>query len=186
MKSFFANFNFARALILLCLLGSMPLGWYGWEQYETNRKLKSDLAKGGRIEMLILDIQRNAHILNTKMEEQGAEGLTGESKPQTYIRTIARMDQIELGQVDIDLSTQPRSKGIVDKIYRITPDNKQRTFRRTALANFLFKLEQGSQRVRVTEIKMETEGSRKVKPEDVPNDMWTFECKITSRQRVDS
>ncbi len=186
MKSFFTNFNFARALILLCLLGSMPLGWYGWKQYETNRQLKSDLAQGGRIEMLIQDIQRNAHIYDTKQQEQGAEGLAGESNPQTYIRTIAGTDHIDLGQVDITPSTQPRSKGIVDKIYRITPNNKQRTFRRTALANFLFKLEQGSQRVRVTEIKMETEASRKVKPEDVPNDMWTFECRITSRQREGS
>ncbi len=182
MKIFFANFNVARTLILLCLFGSIPLGWYGWEQYKTNRQLKSDLAKGGRIEMIIQETQRNAHIYDTLNEEQD-HYMGGVSDPQTYIRTIAREDQVELGQVDIDPSEQPRTKGIVDKIYRITPDNKQRTFHRTALANFLFRLEQASQRVRVTEIKMETESSRKVKPEDVPNDMWTIEAKITSRQR---
>jgi hypothetical protein len=183
MKSFFSHFNFARALILLCLIGSIPLGWYGWQQYQLNTELKQDLAKGGRIERLIQDVQRNAHTFSTKQEEASAEGMAGESDPVSYIRTVARMDQIDLGQVDINPSDQARQNGIVDKIYRIGPKNKQRTFRRTALANFLFKLEQKSQRVRVTEIKMETEESRKVKPEDIPNDMWTFEAKITSRQR---
>ena len=182
MNGFFANFTIARALILPCLLASMPLGWHGREQYRTNRQLDSDLVKSGRIEILIQEIQRNAHIYDTLKDEQNHD-MGGVSDPQTYIRAIAREDQVELGQVDIDPSTQRRSNGIVDKIYRITPHNKQRTFHRTAIANFLFRLEQGSQRVRVTEIKIETEGIRKVKPEDVPNDMWTFEAKITSRQR---
>lgn len=185
MRGLVANFNFARALILLCLVGSIPLGWYGWKQYKVNSALKSDLAIGGRIERLVQEIQRNAYVYSTKLKEQSAESLAGESNPITYIRTVATQDKIELGQIDVDPSEKPRSKGIVDKIYRITPDNKQRTFGRGALANFLFTLEKESQRVRVTEIKLENEDHR-VKPEDVPNDMWTFSAEITSRQREGS
>jgi hypothetical protein len=53
------------------------------------------------------------------------------------------------------------------------------TFQRTQIANFMFKLEEGSKRVKVTEFEIGT--AKALKPEDIPDDKWTFKCSMTIR-----
>ena len=74
------------------------------------------------------------------------------------------------------------SKGIVDKKINIRPDNRERTFARTTIANFLYTLEAQSRRVKVTMITIEN-SDRRVKNHEIPKDQWTFLADITSRQR---
>jgi hypothetical protein len=93
------------------------------------------------------------------------------------------MDRVEVGNLDLtSLQADPFTKGVVDKKYNIRPDNRERTFVRTTIANFLWTLEQQSRRVKVTNIKIEN-ADKRVKPQEIPNDKWTFEAEITSRQR---
>ena len=186
MKNFFGHFNSARALILLCVLGAIPRGWFAWKQQEENDALRAALRKGGLVEQQVRDIQQNSRYYSDLIAQRDQEGLAGKADPDSYIRTVARKDSINLGQVRIEPSTKPRKKPIVDKIFRITPDDKDTTFGRVQLANFLFTLENDSQRVRVTEVKIESSLGRKVKPEEIPPDAWKFEARITSRQREDS
>jgi len=67
----------------------------------------------------------------------------------------------------------------------VNPLNKDASFGRIKLGNFFYSLESDSRRVKVTEIKIEMD-NRKTKPHEKPNDKWTFDCKVTSRQKKDA
>ena len=54
---------------------------------------------------------------------------------------------------------------------------------RASVANFLYKLEELSRRVRVTSLKL-TPHSR-LKPGELGDDFWTFSAEITARRAVE-
>jgi len=61
---------------------------------------------------------------------------------------------------------------------------RERTFQRLRIANFLYTLEYDSRRVKVTDMKLEI-AEKKPKPHEVPADEWFFDAEVTSRQRAD-
>ena len=74
-----------------------------------------------------------------------------------------------------------------DKVYLISPSLKDDTFRREQIANYLYKLENESRRVRVTDLVVEAlnaDGKKNLKPEEYPSDLWSFTFTVTSRQRT--
>ena len=186
MKSVLRNFNFVRVVILLSLVGSGALAYFAWEQNKELREIRTALAEGGRVEQLVRDIQSKSLLYTTYKKQVDAEGLSGQTNPTRYIRAIAGQDKIEVGQVEIVPQKRiTAAADVEDETYKITPMNNDRGFQRSTIGNFLFTLEDKSRQVRVTEVRIWNHDKR-VAPEAIPENLWDFECTITSRKkRVD-
>lgn len=184
MKSFFKSLNFARVVILLCIIATFPLGYFGWKQYQENEALAEALAPEGRVETLVGSIQSLSKQYSQLTRDRDADGLSGQANPESYIRAVAWRDKIEMGDVQIIPTPRPIGNDIVDRVYRITPSKKDASFQRGKIANFLYTLEADSPRVRVTQLSLETV-DRRPAPEAVPTDDWKFDASVTSRERVE-
>jgi hypothetical protein len=186
MRAFFAGFNFARFIILACLVGAFPLGYSGWKRYEHNQMLSAALQPGGEVERLVRQIQSNSHLYTSLKLEQRDESLFGgeQSDVHGYIRRHAFADNIEIGQVSITPRPVP-FRTFIDHTHLITPDDPKRDFSRTQLANFLYRLESESSRVKVTDIDIRNSSDRRLADEEVPPDRWTFKATITTREKVE-
>lgn len=182
MKSFFRSMNLARAMILLSLLGALVLAWTGWRSHARVQEMRENYASDmSKLSTQLVELARKHTQLT---DSKKGENLQGEEELQSYIYKIAGMDRVEVGNMNLTQSEDPFTKGIVDKKITIRPDNRERTFRRTTLANFLYTLEQQSRRVKVTSVKLEV-ADRRLKPEMLPEDQWLFEAEVVSRQRIE-
>lgn len=177
MKNFLASMTFPRWVILTSLLGSCFLGWVVWNKTRRLAEVEVELA---RVKPLVQKIQENALRLNALQKAADKEGLKGEGDPELYIRRVAQQDNVNIGQVVITPRTTTPEKNIEDRHYGIRPNNRTERFTRLHIGNFLFKLEEDSRRVKVTDLKINP--VERVKPGELANDSWTFEATITSRQ----
>ncbi|MCP3919506.1 MAG: hypothetical protein GY711_28545 [bacterium] len=180
---FFRGLNFARVLILTCLIASCYLGWRAWTEHQQIKELKVALAEGGEVENVVREVQTLSKKYTNLYKQLADENLRGEADPESYIRNIASRDNIELGSVEITPRERPLTRGIVDNTYRITPGDKKATFDKVKIANFLYTLEDASHRVRVTEIRIGVPD--RIDSHEYPPDLWTFDCTITSRKRLE-
>ena len=134
MKAFFTGFNFARFIILACLIGSVPLGWRAWNLFQYNEGLRTALAEGGEVEQLVRRIQQNARLYSKLKLQQRDESLFGgeQKDVHNYIRRHAAADNVEIGQVAIN----PRpnvGRNFTDHTHTITPLDPKRDFGRVQL-----------------------------------------------------
>lgn len=183
MSSFFQNLNFARVTILVALLGSLALAWTGWRQYEALQGLRDDLDK--RMPELAKQLEVAARKHTQLAKNYDKEALKGEQNLQSYAIKCATDDRVEIGDIDPQLTTDKNgTKGIEDQKLAIKPKDPKRGYTRLRIANFLYRLEEQSRRVKVTDVEFLPAGPRIAKHE-VPDDSWTFSCEITSRQRRD-
>jgi len=192
----FKNMNLARGIIFASLLGSLALGVVGYLQARTLSNLRSDLEKSGvrktasgsyddsDVAKLVRDLEtlgrRHTQLAKAKL----AEGFTETEGLNNYIERAIVQDGVELGDHSLDPSTTSVTKGIVDKKIRIKPNSRDKVFQRSKIANFLYKLEADSRRIRVTDLVIELGGKSKVRDHEIPEEgNWTYEVEITSRQR---
>ncbi len=180
MKSFFANLNFPRAVILFCLLGSMVLGWLVFQRSRRLGEVEDELA---RVENLLREIQIDAYRLNDLQQLYAKQKFKGQDSAETYIRDIAADDLTKIGQVDIVPRRQVPTAEFEDQIYTIKPMEKTQDFSRSMIGNFFFKLESDSGRLKVTSIHLEP--SEKLKAGEIGKDRWTFEAAVTSRSKIE-
>jgi hypothetical protein len=175
--------SLARWIILVALLSSIGLGYYGYRLHSQRMELEDALAND--VPKLSLELQNLAKrytVLNKQFER---DGLQGQSDPATYIRTIAAGRDVQIGDITVDppQETQPMT-GVLDTRYTIKPSNRDRGFPRLNIANFLFKLESESRRMRVTKLRMEPE-AKSVQPENVlESDSWRWEAEVTTRTKM--
>jgi hypothetical protein len=180
--SFIGGLNFPRVVIALSLLGSAVLAYFDYSLGVELERLKEETAT--KAPQMATKVQEHALQLTQLSKQIEDEGWKGQGNPGSYVRAIAQDDNVRLGQVDVSPSNPDRFPGgIVDKKYTIKPVNKERGWSRQNIANFLFKLESDSRRVRVTRLKMQLPSKRRVQPHEFPPDEWTYEVEITSRQR---
>ncbi len=187
MMNFFGELNFARVMILTCLVGSCVLGWSIRENYEQIKLQDQALAPNGKAAQLVRQIQSLSKRYTELYDRKSDEKLTAQGKPQTYISDTAAHVDIRVGRVDIKVNERSVTSNIRDKTYTVTPQERDTQFLRSNIANFLWKVEADSRRVRVTQLTMtahNSQGKTRVRPEEFPEDTWTFSCKITSRQRT--
>lgn len=179
-----SNLNLARVIMLLALVGSLVLGYTGWRQYETLAEMKDDLAKGVPDLVKNLEAAGRKHTMLAKNFDK--EGLKGETNLQKYAVACATDDRVEIGDVDLSPGIDKNTgvKGIEDQKLDIKPKDPKRAYTRTRIANFLYRLEEQSRRVKVTDIEFSL-ADTKVKHHETPEDAWTFSCQITSRRRVE-
>ena len=182
MKSFFQGMNLARGIMLLSIVGCIALGFLGWQRTQKLAEMKDDL--NDRIKPLVKDLMQTAQRHTTLSKLLKDDSLSAQADLETYIRKVAAKDKVEIGNVNMTFSPESRSKTVVDKVYRIKSDARERTFQRLRIANFLYTLEYDSRRVKVTDMKLEI-AEKKPKPHEVPADEWFFDAEVTSRQRAD-
>ncbi len=188
-------------MIALCLVGACVLGWLGWEQHQRVGHLRDMLAIDGQddsvagkespLELQVYEIQTKARLYTDLHKQLQGEDLRVSEDSASYIRGIASLRQIALGSVAVNPSSRSVKslKGYTDRMYAILPKNlgsgkkKAPTFQRTQIANFMFKLEEGSKRVRVTKFQIGT--PKPLKAEAIPDDRWTFKCSMTIRGKTE-
>ena len=178
--SFFQNMNLARAIILLSILGSCAVGWFGWQKSKELEDLRLSLEV--RVPKLGQEIQALSLRHTSLRDERNSDGLAGEPNPSSYIRRVGDEKNVNIGDLDVDPSESRPSPGLVDKKYRIRPSNKELKYKRMRISNFLYKLEASSPRVRVTGIRIDP-AQRRLRPNQLPDDWWVFDIEVTSRQK---
>lgn len=180
--SFLTNLTFPRVVIIMSLLGSAVLAWFDFTMGQELDRLKSENAT--QAPALVTKIQEHSLMLNQLVQQYEDEGYKGQGNPSSYVREIAQNDNVRLGQVTVTPSNPDSlGGGLVDMKWLIRPDNKDRGWSKENIANFLFKLESDSRRVRVTRLKLIPPSKVRTKPHEFPPDEWTYEVEITSRQR---
>lgn len=187
MKETLAKLTFARTMILVCLLASVWLGWQIWGNHQKISQQSRELAPEGRVAELVRDIQAHSQRYTQLYKSRDSESLKGEGNPLSYITKIAADKHVRIGKVDITPSERQVTSNIVDKKYAVRPSQRDDKFTRNQIANFLFKLETDSRRVRVTEVTLEAlnaDGKPRVDPEEYPSDNWNWNISVTSRQRI--
>jgi len=181
VKSLFGRMSFPRAVIVFCTLGSAVLGTL---VYLRSRRLSEVQHELVRVKEIVAEIQADAYRLDSLLRSKSSDVFSAQSEPQFYIREIAVDDKVNMGQMDITVSTKQPTKGVEDTIYKITPQTKSQRFTRGQIGNFLFKLENDSPRVKVTRLKLTP--FEKTSPGEIGKDQWNFEADLTTRTKLDS
>ena len=194
--SLLKNMSAMKVMIILCVVAAGVLGWFGWEQHKRVDHLRKYLGVNAQDELVApkAEVELDAELLQIAAsnftaltKELEGDDLRGDSSPQSYIRKIATNGKIALGGVDID-PRDSEARGYTDSTYAIKPrplSSNSRvapSFQRTQLANFMFKLEEGSKRVRVTNFRIQA-SDKALKPETIPQDRWTFTGTVTIRNK---
>ncbi len=187
MASFFKNMSLARFIILASAIGSIVLAYSGWKAEQTLAQKQHELDK--EVQLLVAQIQGRSHEHTKYVKAVENEGFTKSSDSEAYIMGIAQSDSVKMGLVTIDKSVKHVTRTIDDIVFQIRPKNAARSFNREQIAAFLYKLEQGSRRVKVTNIQValvKVKGKKRAQPGDIPEEGWTFKVSISVRQEVDS
>jgi hypothetical protein len=181
MKAFFRDFNLARGIILVSLVGSLVLGWLCWQRSQQLKELREDV----NVKMTpAVTSLRQAALRHTQLSQSlKGEGLKGQEDLVSYIRKVGAKDRVEIGELNMTAQETGLTNGIVDKKYTIKPDNPQASFKRMTLVNFFHTLEHDSRRVQLTRVKIEVADQKGLKTHEVPQDNWRFDAEVTSRQR---
>ena len=181
MSGFFGRMSFPRAVILFCSLGSVVLGVLVWLRSQRLREVHQQLA---RVPEIVREIQADAYRLSELQSSADSEIFKAQTEPLTYIQSIGAEKNVNVGQLKIDMTPRTPARGIEDKIYKIAPAEKNQKYQRLYIANFLYRLEEASRRVKVTRLKLVP--FEKVSPGEIGKELWTFEADLTTRTKVDT
>lgn len=176
--SFLQHLNLARLIIIGSLIGSVFLGWRGFEAQteldELRPVFKSQLGKVCR------EIEELSK-LNTKLVgDVKGDKLLSQASPESYIRGCADHPSVQIGDVDMNSRRKPGQGGIVDKVTSIRPFDRKKKFSHYKIAQFLYRLETDSPQVKVTSIKLDLIGGNK-DLDKIPRDEWTYDIEVTNR-----
>ena len=186
MKNALANMTLARWIIVVSLCASLGLGYYGYKLHA--RRVEIERALVSEVPAMALDLRTQARQYTVLSKQQGREGFADTVKdPATYIRAIAANKEVQIGDITVDPPSDAENvKGVLDTRYGMKPSSRDRGYPRLNIANFLFKLESESRRMRVTRLRMEPE-AKSVRPETVlESDSWRWEAEVTTRTKIEA
>ncbi len=186
MKNALANMTLARWIIVVSLLASIGLGYYGYNLH--TRRLELESALKTEVRAVALDLRTLARQYSVLSKQVDREGFSENVKdPATYIRQIAAGKDVQIGDITVDPPSEAENiKGVLDTRYGMKPSSRDRGYGRLNIANFLFKLESESRRMRVTRLRMEPE-AKSVRPETVlESDSWRWEAEVTTRTKIEA
>ncbi|MEZ6017619.1 MAG: hypothetical protein R3F49_21095 [Planctomycetota bacterium] len=170
-----------RILIVLLVLGCGFLGWTAYNQQQRLTYLRGALAADGLVPKTVASIQQSAELYSTYKDRGASDKLQGED-PRVYISARAGHPRVMIGRVDITPGREADvTRGVVDRPYRIEPNDRKASFNRANIANFLYKLEEDSQRVKVTYIDMKP--ATKTPEGERPVDLWQLTAGISTREK---
>lgn len=179
-----SHLNFARTIVGLSLVGSCVLAYTGWQWRE--RRIEAESALARDVPLRAQQLQVTARRLTRELRELNRFDFeNGVMQPESFIRSIAAQPQIALGQIDISRRMTPAGKGVQDVEYTVQSQIK-RAEPRTKIANFMYRIEEQSRGLmRVTGVLLKP-AQKKLNPEDVPVDNWTYDIKITMRRKEEA
>ncbi len=120
----------------------------------------------------------------TSLSEDSAGGSTWDlDNPELYVRGMANHNRVKLGQVNTRTSQLQIGGGVVDDRIEIRPSQQDRAYALQQVLNFLVLLEQESDCVVVTGIKLLP--ATKVRPHEHVEDRWCFEAETTIRRHAE-
>jgi len=169
-----------RIMIVLLVLGSLFLGWTAYKQQQRIQYLRSALAPDGLVPKTVASIQQNAENY-ANYKDRAASDQLRDQDPAVYIRGLAGHPNINIGRVDVNMSEVEAGKGVNQRTFRIEPNDAKATFDRRNIANFLYKLEEDSRRVKVTYIELNP--ATKIEEGGRPQDLWRMTAAISMRER---
>lgn len=178
MKSFIANMNLARVIIILSIFGSSYLAWAGWARYQEVEFLRGTFKR--QVPTICKEIQELA-LLNTELSKDvKGDIFLKEDSLTSYALRCADSRSAELGLVDTKPTTRPQRGGVIDNQMIITPEDGKRSYSHSQIAAFFYRLEADSNQIKVTDLSFEL-SNQKPKQDDIPADMWSFSATITNR-----
>lgn len=177
---FFEQMNFPRWVILIMLTASAVLAWFVSESSARLDEVELELKQ---TPSLAQEIQKKALRLDALQSLADKEGMKGETNPELYIRKIAALPNVSIGQVNVNPSRYTPFKGVDDFRYKVDPTSKTDSFSRQKIGNFLYMLEAETRKMRVTSV--EIDPANRVRMGEIGGDRWTFEVQLTSRQKAD-
>lgn len=180
MASFLKNMNLARGIILVAALGSIVLFFVNRRDREKLEFLQESLQS--TVPATVENIQRLSQQYSKLVGLQEAEGLKRTTSPRTYFGIKKDMPGANLGHIDITPTSSNYATGIEDSKFRLKPNEKDAEFTRDQIAFFMWQLEAGSNRLKVTDIDLQLANRRGLKDHDIPEDSWTFSIETTTRQ----
>jgi hypothetical protein len=182
MKGALANMNFARWIIVIGGVGALALGASGWQLYSKRTEFEEALAPNGRVEAQCKRIQGLGKEYTKAHKDLGGENLKAQDDMTTYITRRAADPRVQLGSVKVIPQQKSEiQKDVWDFKYGIKPQSEDKGQPRDRIANYFYKLESDSRRLRVTNIHMWQE--QRLKEWEVGNDLWKWECEVTTRQK---
>ena len=153
MKSFFANMNFVRAVMVMCLLAAGALGYMGYEAKDQVETLRNQVSRSAPF--LGREIQELAIELNELRKIESGSEFESIQNPQQYIRNKGIDQNVLVGQMSVDKKPDKSwVPGTVDKSYGVEPPDRKRPFPRAKIANFMYLLEAESPFVVVTKAEL--------------------------------
>jgi len=178
VKSFFANLNLARLIIIFSIIGSGYLAYTGWARYQDVKFLRGTFLR--KVPALCKEIQENS-LLNTELSKDIKGDLyIKEASLESYVRRCAESRSAEIGEVSTNPTSRPERGGVIDNQIIIEPNDRKREYSHSQIAAFLYRLEADSNQIKVTDLSFQLNG-KNIKPEDIPPDRWTFKATITNR-----
>ena len=181
-KTTLASMNLARWIIVVGALGTLTLGVTGWLLHQKRVEYEASLAPGGEVERLAKSIQSLGKNCSQLQQAADRTSFKKQTDAVSYIRDLARNPAVLVGLVAITpLTPGTPAKGVTDIKYQIKPQEQTQTFGRDRIANFMWKLEADSGRLRVTNVRMMHDGNPK--EWEIENDLWKYELEVTSRQK---
>ena len=180
MKNLFSRMSFPRAVVLFCSLGSLVLGAL---VYTRTKRLTQVEAQLEDVRDIVKEIQTDAYRLDDLQTHARSDKFRAQSEPLAYIRSVGGGENVNTGSLDIDTSEKPQ-RNYRDLIYTVTPTESKRKYPRLQIGNFLFRLEEGSPRMKVTRIKLTP--TEKIAPGEIGKDQWTFEIQVTTRTKLET
>jgi hypothetical protein len=172
-----------RIMIVLLGLGCCYLGWLAYTQQQKLDTLRTSLAQGGTVPGVVSSIQAKAVAYTQTQERAATDELTKRGEDVvSFINSVAGHNSVNVGRVDVDPSNEREiSRGIVQRSYKIQPNDAKATFMRDNIAHLLYKLELESGRVKVTSIEIKPPSGR-VAEGSLPTDLWQFTAEVSLRE----
>jgi hypothetical protein len=183
MASFFRNMNLARAIILVALIGSIGLFFVNQRDRDQLTFLQDSLQNS--VPKTVESIQLLSQQYSKLVGLQEAEGLKRTTSPQSYFGEKKDLPGANLGFLEITPSDSTYDRGIEDSKFRLRPKEKDSEFTRDQIAFFMWQLEAGSNRLKITDIDLQLANRKGLKDHDIPEDTWTFSIETTTRQEKD-
>lgn len=173
-----------RVMILLLFAGSAWLGWNYTQQQKLLERYEAAVVPDGPIDDTIYDTQVAAYKYRQLQDLAASEGKkvdnSSEQSMFRKVQQVAQSPKIAFGGVKVSKpSSKQNREGYVDYIYRVEHNDSKENVKRDRVANFFYELERSHRSLKITGIEMRL--ADKVKPREIPVDLWDVEFEVTVR-----